>query len=66
MSDAELHDAWLDLARSVRLAKLERSARVDAAMVRITSTEDRRGHSRMVKLPPMDSDEAGGKCRVMR
>lgn len=52
--------------RSVRLAKLERSARVDAVMVRIVSTEDGRGHSRMVKLPPMDSDAPAGKCRVMR
>lgn len=66
MSAGELHDAWLDLARSVRLAKLERSARVDAVMVRIVSTEDGRGRSRMVKLPPMGSDEPSGKCRVMR
>lgn len=63
-ADGELHDAWLELARSVRLAKLTRSAEVDAVMVRITSTEDKRGHSRMVKLPPMG--DSRGKCRVMR
>lgn len=56
-------DVWVEYSQRLRLDKLERSARVDAAMVRIWDAKDRRGHSRMVRLPPM---EDGGECRVIR
>ncbi len=50
-------------AQRLLLGKLERSAEVDAAMIRIWDAKDRRGHSRMVRLPPM---EGPGECRVVR
>ncbi len=56
-------DVWGEYSQRLRLDKLERSARVDAAMIRIWDAKDRRGHSRMVRLPPMGGD---GKCRVVR
>lgn len=64
MSAGELHDAWIELARSVRLAKLTRSAEVDAAMLHIVDTAEKRGRSRLVKLPPITDGEVTGKCRV--
>lgn len=66
MSESELHDAWRSFERSCRLARLERAARVDAVMLHIVSTRDKRGHSQLVKLPPMGADEAAGSCRVLR
>lgn len=59
MSDAELHDAWLDLARSVRLAKLERSARVDAAMVSYFDPATGKAQKRKPKAKPARKREGG-------